>query len=592
MRALQRRPAGLAIAVLAVGLAGEPIVAAQSTAPKGMEEALKALPMDAARTSIEAAGLTRSGRRLWSVEPAGVPETSRPRMVLLGGLDGSPESTAAVLRVLQWWFTDREAATLRNDWQLAAIPCARPEFCDGATGSPDTPLTFPPAGGFFDGKLEPTPHYIWRWTTMQAPTVVVDLRVGWPLRWEANALASSLVDHAEQAPAGSLAAALGVPGTGAAWSAAVPALQLTVRESASPDAIRDLLHRAAGAVSPLRTALVGRQARAPLDVARLLAPRYPSQPIMSYIPALSWSGALRLARMTGEVRFRDKPLADMAPFLSGKTPAIAEPYVLTSLAGHLAFADLGVMDDNGDADALAQKAADFILPQGDGTREQGPGAGEIVRFPRAWTDDMFMATSVLARVAARTKDDRYATAAGRLLTTYATDLQRPDGLFIHAREGAHTWGRGNGFAAFGLMEALTYLPSTWGDRARVLQSYRALMNGLIGHQAPDGMWRQVVDEPGSYREFTVTAMVITAMARGVRLGWLDALTYRPVVDRAWRGLLARIAEDGALMDVCTGTGSGPTKEYYLNRAGLTGPDDRGGAMGLTAALEMHELMTR
>jgi rhamnogalacturonyl hydrolase YesR len=320
--------------------------------------------------------------------------------------------------------------------------------------------------------------------------------------------------------------------------------------------------------------------RSPLVVARLLAPRYPAQPIMSYIPALAWSGALRLARITGEPRLREKPLTDLAPFLSGRTPAIAEPYLLTSLAGHLALADLAAIDNNAEADALARKGADFILPQ---------EPGEIVRFPRRWTDDMFMATSVLARVAARTKDERYAAAAGRLLTTYAADLQRPDGLFIHAKDGPHAWGRGNGFAAFGLMEALTYLPAEWSDRASVLKSYQALMKGLVAQQAPDGMWRQVVDEPGSYREFTVTAMVVTAMARGVRLGWIDASEFRPVVDRAWRGLLGRIAEDGTLMDVCTGTGSGPTKEYYLNRAGLTGSDDRGGAMGLTAAIEMEEL---
>ncbi|MGE0043647.1 MAG: glycoside hydrolase family 88 protein, partial [Vicinamibacterales bacterium] len=87
----------------------------------------------------------------------------------------------------------------------------------------------------------------------------------------------------------------------------------------------------------------------------------------------------------------------------------------------------------------------------------------------------------------------------------------------------------------------------------------------------------------------VTAMTLTAMARGVRLGWLDAGTYRPVVDRAWAGLSARIAADGALVDVCTGTGAGPTRDYYLDRAAIFGPDDRGGAMALTAALEMAAL---
>ena len=42
--------------------------------------------------------------------------------------------------------------------------------------------------------------------------------------------------------------------------------------------------------------MAGRQ---PLDVARVLAAKYPAQPIMSYIPALAWSGSLRLAALTG-----------------------------------------------------------------------------------------------------------------------------------------------------------------------------------------------------------------------------------------------------------------------------------------------------
>ena len=38
----------------------------------------------------------------------------------------------------------------------------------------------------------------------------------------------------------------------------------------------------------------------PVTLARVLAEKYPAQPIMSYIPALSWSGQLRLAALTGE----------------------------------------------------------------------------------------------------------------------------------------------------------------------------------------------------------------------------------------------------------------------------------------------------
>ena len=320
--------------------------------------------------------------------------------------------------------------------------------------------------------------------------------------------------------------------------------------------------------------------RTPLSIARVLAARYPAQPIMSYIPALSWSGSLRLAALTGEAQWKDKPRREMQPFIAGTTPAIAEPYLLTSLAGHLAFADAGVVDGNADAAALAKKAADFILPQ---------AGGEIVRFPRKWTDDMFMASSILSRVGGATNDPKYGAAAGQLLTSYGKSLQRPDGLFIHALEGAYAWGRGNGFALLGLTEALTHLPSNWADRGAVLDIYRRQVKALLAHQSDDGSWRQVVDEAASYRELTVTAMTTAAIARGIGKGWLDAATYRPVVDRGWQAVAARVDADGSVHDVCSGTGSGPTKEYYLNRPAVNGADDRGGAMALLAAIEVETL---
>jgi len=321
--------------------------------------------------------------------------------------------------------------------------------------------------------------------------------------------------------------------------------------------------------------------RTPLEVATLLAGRYPASAIMSYIPAVAWSNTLRLASRLGDASLTDKVRSQMAPFLSGERPTIAEPYLLTSLAGHFAFVDFALALGSEEALRLAIAGAEFILPQ---------TANEIVRFPREWTDDMFMATSVLARAGARTGDARYAAAVGRLLTSYAERLQRADGLFVHAADGPHAWGRGNGFALLGLTEALTYLPADWDERPRILQIYRRHVEALARHQAPDGMWQQVVEEPSSYRELTVTAMTLVALARGVRLGWLDD-SYRSVIERGWRGLTAHVAADGTLVDVCTGTGAGATKRYYLDRAAIFGADDRGGAMALWAAMEMADLQT-
>ena len=316
-----------------------------------------------------------------------------------------------------------------------------------------------------------------------------------------------------------------------------------------------------------------------LDVARILAAQYPEEISVRYIPALAWSGALRLSELTGEARWGQKARREMQPFISGEQPTITAPYTLANLAGHLALSDLAAAEGNVAAAGIARKAAEFILPQ---------SSDEFARFLRWWTDDMFMATSLLARVGARTGDDRYSSVIGRLLTAYAGKLQRPDGLFVHAVEGPYAWGRGNGFAALGMVDALMYLPDGWPDRAAVLEIYRRQMRAMLTHQSEEGAWRQVVDEPTAYKELTVTAMTVAAMARGVRRGWLDR-DIVPAIDRGWRAVLVRVSSDGTLRDVCASTGAGPTKAYYLTRPSITGADDRGGALVLLAALEVHEL---
>ncbi len=202
---------------------------------------------------------------------------------------------------------------------------------------------------------------------------------------------------------------------------------------------------------------------------------------------------------------------------------------------------------------------------------------------------MFMATSLLARVAARSGEARYSRVIGRLLTVYAERLQRPDGIFVHSLVGPFAWGRGNGFAALGLAEALTYMPEDWSDRTMILDIYRRQMRALVTHQSDDGSWRQVVDEPASYRELTVTATTVTAMSRGIRLGWLAREEFLPVVERGWQAIVARVGQDGTVSDVCVSTGARSTKEYYLERPILHGADDRGGGLALLAAVEVEKL---
>ena len=138
-----------------------------------------------------------------------------------------------------------------------------------------------------------------------------------------------------------------------------------------------------------------------------------------------------------------------------------------------------------------------------------------------------------------------------------------------------------------LLFTLTAMPVQHPSRGALLEIFRRQMAAVKTQQAPDGMWRNVIDNPAAYREESATAMLLTAMGRGIRLGWIDR-SYAPIVERAWRALAAHVTDEGTIIDVCTSTGGGPTERYYFDRAAITGADDRGGAMALLASIEMYD----
>jgi unsaturated rhamnogalacturonyl hydrolase len=337
-------------------------------------------------------------------------------------------------------------------------------------------------------------------------------------------------------------------------------------------ALQKLLSADIGASGAHET-ILARIRRDPLDIARLLATRYPETPSISYIPAVSWVNTLQLAAATGDASLRARVIEQVRPWLSEGRKLFGDRIQLTAVAGTIVFADLAASENA--AVALAEEGARLA------SAEKSPG---VASYGGGWTDDMFMATTVLARTGLRPGRAQDFDVAARLLTAYAARLQRDDGLFNHASDGPAAWGRGNGFAAMGLTEALTALPANHPQRAAILAIYRRQMAAALKQQAPDGMWREVIDEPGAYREETATAMLMTAMARGIRLGWIDR-SFAPAVERAWRALAAHVRDDGTIVDVCASTGSGPTRKYYLDRPALTGADDRGGAMALLASME-------
>jgi len=189
---------------------------------------------------------------------------------------------------------------------------------------------------------------------------------------------------------------------------------------------------------------------------------------------------------------------------------------------------------------------------------------------RLWIDDMYMITMVQAQAYRATSEVQYINRAAREMVLYLDSLQKPNGLFYHAPASPFFWGRGNGWMAAGMSELLRALPKNNPDRPRIMQGYKTMMESLLKFQADDGMWRQLVDDPASWKETSSTGMFAFAMITGVKNGWLDKKLYGNAARKAWLTLIEYINNKSEITEVCEGTGAGKSQQYYLDRKKITG----------------------
>ena len=478
-------------------------------------------------------------------------ESPQPAVLLVGGLDGSPRSTNVVNAFLQ-------GGLAAGGFAVSAVPNAAP---DGAASA------FPPEGGAYGGA-NAAAHYLWRFIGMHAPDLVVEVR---DRAGGADGLAQALAGGA--APAG----------VGAVYAREF----LLAQRDAPQDAARRLLDAIRAALAELsarsrpaaaREEMRRRLKRGPVEIAAQLEAAYGHRlDQVAYIPALALVGRLRLDDLSGS----SSRLADVerivSPYLSGK-PTSAGRVSGSILSGHLLFGDLYERTGKPAYLDLLRKAADF------GFRPDG-SLKRSMPFHNEMSDSLFMGCAVLARAGRLTGEARYFRMALRHLRFMQRLDLREDGLYRHSPLDEAAWGRGNGFPALGLALALSDWPRDQPGRGEALAAFRRHMAALVRRQDETGAWRQVIDRPESYREFTATAMIGFALTRGLRRGWLDRGRFAAAADRAWYALKTRIAADASLVDVCRSTGKQPSLRAYFDREAILGRDDRGGAMALLAAVE-------
>jgi hypothetical protein len=165
-------------------------------------------------------------------------------------------------------------------------------------------------------------------------------------------------------------------------------------------------------------------------------------------------------------------------------------------------------------------------------------------------------------------------------------LLREDGLYRHTPLANVAWGRGNGFPALGLALSLSDISESNQEFSVLLQSFINHLEALLPYQDSEGMWHEVIDYPGSFAEITSTAMIGTAIKRGLDKGWLEPGRFQPALDRSWQAVLGRTDFTDGFMNACQSTGKLKSLDAYLDRLAILGRDDRAGGMVLLFANEM------
>jgi len=200
------------------------------------------------------------------------------------------------------------------------------------------------------------------------------------------------------------------------------------------------------------------------------------------------------------------------------------------------------------------------------------------KIPWWWCDSLFMAPPVWVRMYAATGDHKYIDYVNaQWQRTYETlwdkdeHMYARDATYISKREANGKkifWSRGEGWVMGGLVRTLQYLPKDDPKRGFYVQNLREMSARLAELQSKDGLWHAGLLDPEHYPlpEVSGSALIVYGMAWGVNEGVLDAATYRPVIAKAWAGMLQHVYADGRLGGIQQ---TGPEPAWYLPSASYT-----------------------
>ncbi|UQZ35807.1 glycosyl hydrolase family 88 [Paenibacillus sp. PK3_47] len=209
-----------------------------------------------------------------------------------------------------------------------------------------------------------------------------------------------------------------------------------------------------------------------------------------------------------------------------------------------------------------------------------------------WLDGLYMASPFLAEYGAVFQRlDLIDEAAHQLLLVERKTRDPRTGLLYHgwdeSREqewadsstglSSHFWSRAMGWYAMAAVDCLEHFPVTHPKRGTIIGIFQRLCGALVKVQDQEsGLWYQVLDQAGrkgNYLEATGSIMFVYAMAKGLRLGYLEP-SFKDAMQKGYEGILEHLVtedEQGVhLHQICHGAGLSIDRngsyDYYISEA--------------------------
>ncbi len=232
-----------------------------------------------------------------------------------------------------------------------------------------------------------------------------------------------------------------------------------------------------------------------------------------------------------------------------------------------------------------------------------------------WLDGIYMANPFYAEYGLLFNEPKdFDTVLTQITVMEGHARDSVTGLLYHGWDELHTqswadpvtgcspsfWGRADGWYAMAVVDILDYLPQDYSGRDSAIAIIKRLAEAIKKVQDPvSGVWWQVLDQgsrEGNYLESSCSCMFVYALAKSVRLGYIDK-SYWDVVKKGYAGILNEfisINRDSTinLNQICLTAGLGfgrdGTFDYYANQTTITSNDGKATGPFVLASLEVEK----